>query len=387
MITYLLFVILLYFIFSVFLPLALSLSYKLSKEKDLMSSLDNSKIAVFIPAYKEDAVIEKTVKNTLLQNYPRDRYEVIVIADQINEQVIYSLKKLKINVFEVSFLKSTKAKALNAAFNRIGDCGFELALIVDADNHLDKNFLNIINAHYQNGSIAMQGRREAKNISEATAFLDGISEIANTNIFGKGAENLGLSARLAGSGMAFRYDLLRRLMKEATAIGGFDKEMELKLTKEKIKIDFLSRAIIYDEKVNNPKVFSKQRSRWLQAQYHFLMLYWLSGFKGLITKGNFDHFYKVMTLALPPKLLLPFALVSFGVFSFYLGEAKFIYTSFAILFLVNMITYYLAIPSKYFRAKNLRNWLSLFSMTFQTIRALFNMNKAKKEFIHTPHKT
>jgi len=387
MITYFLIIILLYFIFSVLLPFILSVSYKFSLVEDQPKSSIHSNIAIFIPAYKEDAVIEETVKNTLLQNYPKEKFDVIVIADQINSKVIRNFKKLEVTVLEVSFKKSTKAKALNAAFKRIADSNFELALIVDADNHPDKNFLNIINTHYQNGSIAMQGRREAKNSNEPIEFLDGISELANTNIFGLGASTLNLSARLAGSGMAFKYGLLKKLMEEAEAIGGFDKELELKLTQQKIKIDFLDKAIIYDEKVNNPKTFSKQRSRWLQAQYHFLLLYWFSGLKGLLTKGNFDHFYKVLTLALPPKLLVPLALLLLSVSSRFLVEEQFISLSFAALFILNMITYFMAIPSWYFKPANLGKWLGIFSMKYQTMRALFNMGKAKKEFIHTPHKT
>ena len=39
------------------------------------------KIAVFIPGYKEDAVITEVAKSALQQQYPMGMYDVVVIAD------------------------------------------------------------------------------------------------------------------------------------------------------------------------------------------------------------------------------------------------------------------------------------------------------------------
>ncbi|MFQ8804839.1 MAG: glycosyltransferase [Alistipes indistinctus] len=38
-------------------------------------------MAVLIPAYREDRVIDQSVEAILAQQYPRERYEVVVIAD------------------------------------------------------------------------------------------------------------------------------------------------------------------------------------------------------------------------------------------------------------------------------------------------------------------
>ena len=65
------------------------------------------KIAVFMPAYKEDEVILNTAKHALLQNYPSHRYDVFVIADSLQDQTLLELKKLPIQLFPVSFDKST----------------------------------------------------------------------------------------------------------------------------------------------------------------------------------------------------------------------------------------------------------------------------------------
>ena len=91
------------------------------------------KIAVLIPGYKEDEVIVEVAKEGLLQDYPQDYYDIIIIADSFQPETITSLKTLPIQVIEVKFDKSTKSKALNKAMERLPS-GYEIAVILDADN-------------------------------------------------------------------------------------------------------------------------------------------------------------------------------------------------------------------------------------------------------------
>ncbi|MDZ7845884.1 MAG: glycosyltransferase [Owenweeksia sp.] len=83
--------------------------------------------AVLIPGYKEDAVIEEVAADAISQGYPNDLYDVIVVADSFKQETLERLEKLPVRVVEVSFEKSTKAKALNKAMETIGD-GYERSL-------------------------------------------------------------------------------------------------------------------------------------------------------------------------------------------------------------------------------------------------------------------
>ena len=77
------------------------------------------KIAVLIPSYKEDSVIIEVVKSALEQNYKSNMFDVVVIADSLKPTTISVLKTLPIKLIEVSFKKSTKAKALNSAMDNL----------------------------------------------------------------------------------------------------------------------------------------------------------------------------------------------------------------------------------------------------------------------------
>ena len=218
-------------------------------------------IPVLITSYKEDGVIVEVAQAALQQNYPTNLYDIIIIADSFQPETITALKKLPITIVEVSFEKSTKSKALNAAMASITKV-YDIAVVLDADNIMANDFLSKINAAFEYGYIAVQGHRTAKNTNNSWAILDAVSEEINNNIFRKGHKVLGLSSAIIGSGIAFKYNYFKTMMSTVTAVGGFDKEIELKMLKEGEKIVYLDDALVYDEKIQKSEVFGNQRRRW-----------------------------------------------------------------------------------------------------------------------------
>ena len=120
------------------------------------------KIAVFIPAYKEDNVIVDVANEALKQEYPPSFYDVIVIADSLQDNTLKKLRELPVKVVEVSFEKSTKTKALNAAMDQVTR-SYDYALILDADNLMESRFLTKLNDAFNKGFKVVQGHRKAKN--------------------------------------------------------------------------------------------------------------------------------------------------------------------------------------------------------------------------------
>lgn len=358
----------------------------LYKNKKLSPAIKQRKIAVFIPSYKEDAVILETAKASLNQNYPSNLYKVFVIADQLQQETIDTIRQLPIEVIEVSFEKSTKSKALNKALNQLrGKEHFDIAVILDADNVMAADFLCRVNNRFDAGCRALQGRRAAKNEQNGFALLDAASEDINNHILCRGHRFFGLSARLAGSGMAFEYNLFDEVMASVDAIGGFDKELELRFTRAGINVQYDEKAIIYDEKVSHSQQFSRQRSRWLAAQYNYARKFLPSGFVQLFLKGNIDFFNKTLQMTLPPRLVLPFLLI-FGtvinaIFSTDMASWWFRALS------LNIASFYFAMPSYCFELKNAKMWLDVPRAFGATLIALTRIREASRRFIHTSHHT
>lgn len=337
---------------------------------------------VLIPAYKEDAVIVETARAAVEQHYPLNRFTVCVIADQLQASTLEQLRELPIEVVEVHFEKSTKVKALRAALAAM-PAFYDVALILDADNLMERNFLGVLNQRFQDGDRAVQGQRLAKNEDTSTAVLDGLSEAVNNRIYCAGHNRLGLSTRLAGSGMAFDYGLFCEVMAENEAIGGFDKEMEIQLTSRDVFLRYAPEAMVWDEKVRKDDHFYRQRRRWLSAQYANLKRFWPLAVRQLL-RGNIDCFHRVAQLALPPRLLLPVILSFMVVIAWILNWFPVFWT---IVWASNILGMALAIPARYWNVRNAQAILGLPKILWQTIRAVARLKGANKHFIHTPHGT
>ncbi len=340
------------------------------------------RIAILIPAYKEDQVIMECVNSCLTQDYPHQKYDTIVISDQMKDTTVSSLKTLPLKLINVVFQNSTKAKALNYAMAKIGD-NYDIAVILDADNVVDSKFLSHINISMnQEGIEVTQAHRTAKNKNTKLAILDAISEEINNSIFRLGHMNTGLSAALIGSGMVFKYELLKKELYSINAIGGFDRALELTLIKKKKKITYLPNTYVWDEKIQNHHNFSKQRKRWLSAQLHYLRLSFKEIPQAIQTK-NWDLCDKIFQqMSLPRVLLLGITfLIALGT-SFFTWETS---IKWWILFITLSITLYIAIPKQMLTTKSVTAILILPLSFILMFLNLFKLKNANKRFIHTSH--
>jgi cellulose synthase/poly-beta-1,6-N-acetylglucosamine synthase-like glycosyltransferase len=375
-----------YLAFSVIYQLLLSVAGHFPKKKNERKPVHQvRKIAVFIPAYREDAVILPVVKAALEHDYPEDKREIIVIADSLKQKTLEALTELPVRLIEVQFEKSTKAKALNAALEQLDENDFDISVILDADNLMAPGFLYQINHAFNTGHQVVQGQRMPKNQNSPMAILDGAAEAINNHLLCRGASRLKLSARLAGSGMAFDHALFRSIMPGIDAIGGFDKELELKLTQAGYFLAYEENAIVLDEKVSSGQQFARQRSRWIAAQYTYLGRFFWQGCREWVREGKRDFFHKVVQLMLPPRLLLPATLGLGTLAGIIIAPDSLTTMTFFFLLLANISTFILALPRRYFLWPTVKGWLYVGLALFYTLKALPGVSKARKVFLHTSH--
>lgn len=341
------------------------------------------KIAVLIPSYKEDQVIMEVAADALHQDYPPEWYDVVVIADSLKPETIEALKAMPVHVIEVKFDKSTKARSLNFAMDKLGN-GYDIALVLDADNLMAANFLTLINNAFDAGYIAVQGHRVAKNMNTPVAILDAISEEINNHFFRKGYRALGLSSSLIGSGMAFDFRMYKSVMKTVDAVGGFDKHLELFFTSNRVMVEFLENAYCYDEKVQNFDTLGNQRRRWLSVQFIYLGRNAIPAIKALFTNGNIDYFTRTWQQAQIPRILL------LGITSIIMVLSLIFWPSVETkawmgLWGLLVIAFILSVPRSFYN-KNLFGALLHIPMgMWKMLLSLLRIKGANKTFIHTEH--
>lgn len=359
-----------------------SLAGKIGTKTHFPKAKSLRKIRIFIPGYKEDSVIIETAKNAIQQDYPKEFFEVVIIADSFSQKTLETLKTLPIKVVEVSFEKSTKGKALQKAIEATIHEPVDILLILDADNHIADGFLHAINNAFDQGYEAVQGHRTAKNTQTPFALLDACTEEINNHIFRRGHVAVGLPSALIGSGMAFDWKLFVSLLEDIGDTSGEDKELEFRLVRLKKKVAFLDGEYVYDEKVAKTDVFSQQRSRWLATQVEFFEKYFIEGWFQLF-KGNVAFFNKVFQTYLFPRVMLVGALGLWLVFTFFFSSQ---FLNFSIgLFLALTIALMMGIPSKWYNKQLLKAFLQIPIALVSMLKAMLKIGKARKQFIHTPH--
>ena len=359
----------------------ISLFYKKEDHLALQAaSLKNdlTKFLILYPAYNEDGVILNAVELFLLQDYPKDHYQLVVISDHMQPETNELLRKFPITVLTPTFEKSSKAKAMQYAINEIkGD--FDNVVILDADNVVRPGFLsqlNVLCSVYD----AIQCHRCAKNADNDVAVLDGASEEINNTIFRKAHNRLGMSSALIGSGMCFNYKLFKKnVFKLSTA--GEDREMEALLLHQEVFIKYAPDIHVFDEKVSNQDNFQRQRMRWMTAQIQSLLSN-LPKIPGAIIHGKINFIDKTIQQALIPRSILIVLLASIStIMTIVVPEWC---EKWWILFILLATSLFIAIP-KEIRFRSLSKVLTIPGLVLRMIKNILHIDHKNTDFIHTEH--
>ncbi len=346
-----------------------------------------NRIAVIIPSYREDAIIVDTARKAAAHNYPADKFAICVVADSLQPETVLQLKQIPVQVLEVRV--SMKAKSVHAMLAALNEQDYDIGIILDADNVMEKDCLEKINHAFSSGSKAMQCHRTAKNQQTPIAVLDAISEEINVNLFRRAPAVLKISAAPIGSGMAFSFSILKDIFSQPAILNnpGEDREIDLYLMKHKIQMDFIDGALVYDEKVANAGVFEKQRVRWLEAQINHVKRFFDADIK--TAPKTITYFNKLyQNLLLPRSLfLLVFILLFILIVIQWVLHRSFLappspwWLGLMILYGTSLLV---SIPSRFFNSTTAKAVLSIPLLMFSMVKALLKVKSGRKEFLHTP---
>jgi len=350
------------------------------------------KFAVLFPAYKEDRVILSTINSFLQQEYPQELFDVVVISDQMQAQTNDQLSSLPINLLIANYSESSKAKALALAMDSISTKSYDIVVIMDADNIVTPDFLKEINKAFESNTHALQAHRTSKNFNTDIAILDSISEEINNGFFRKGHNAIGLSAGLAGSGMAFDFKWFQQNVHKLQTAGE-DKELEAFLLKQRIHITYLNDLLVYDEKTQHKEAINNQRKRWIAAQWGALRNS-LPDLPKALLSGNFDYCNKIFQWMLPPRLIqlacvfgvaLLVTLVALINCKYGNGDEWTLAIKWWFLSIMQIIAIYIPIPKQLINRNFAKAILQIPGLVVGTILNLFKLKGAYRKFIHTEH--
>lgn len=314
-----------------------------SQHEDTPKSRKENRFIIFIPAFKNGASAEQTVRSILGQVYPQRLFDVTVVADQLDEMSNFRLAQQPITLLIPNFSKSSRAKSLQLAINNLPQFKlYDIAVVLNPGNIVEPEFLTQLNDAYEAaGTKAIQCHMLSQNRDTISARLSAIFEEINNSIFRRGHVTLGLSAAASNSAMAFDFNWFKaNIMTTKTTWD--DKELEARLLRQHIFVDYFDDIMVFSEKTRKAEDFSRQRGRWLMSQLSTIIrnirfLPWA------IIQRHYDLVDKIIQWMLIPRIIMMGIIILMGIFM------PFIYFSLAIkwwaLFAIVLFIFALATPN------------------------------------------
>lgn len=272
----------------------------LKSDINLIEDSNCPTVSIMIPAHNEEKVIYNTVRSLLLLNYPKDKYEIIVINDNSSDKTKDELERVK-NDYDGNNLKvintdkitggKGKSNALNIGFNYSNG---DYIAIYDADNTAEKNALKylITRIHYDNslGAVIGKFRTRNKKSSILTRFIN-IETLSFQWMSQGGRWNLFNLCTIPGTNFVIRRDIINKLGGWDTKAIAEDTEISFRIYKLGYKIAFMPLAVTWEQEPETVKVWFKQRTRWAKGNIYVISKYMKVLLSEKPSKVTFDIVY------------------------------------------------------------------------------------------------
>jgi cellulose synthase/poly-beta-1,6-N-acetylglucosamine synthase-like glycosyltransferase len=222
-------------------------------------------VSVIIPARNEESVIARCIESLLAADYPRDKLEIIVVADGCTDRTVQIAKTYEPAIRTVlGEPRGCKAAALNAAWR---EAKGDIIAVYDADSVIEPQTIRQAVRHFSKPNIiGVSGTLKSLNkgslLTRALALETCFASFLEWFFY-----KLGANAMFMGKNMFIR----RKILEE---IGGFDEDSLLEDVELSFRIRrmhrssyvaFEPRAVTWIEEPPDFKAFISQRYRWARG--------------------------------------------------------------------------------------------------------------------------
>lgn len=275
-------------------------------------------------ARNEETVIAQLITSIRALDYPQDKINIHVVADNCTDNTATISLQLDAKVYTRNDLtKIGKSYALEFYFDeqKKEKPASDLAgyIVLDTDNVLDSKFLKEINKLYQatEAEVVATYRSSTNPGDSIWAFGTGYSFLRECCLLHKGREVLGLSSYVSGTG----FFVSRQKMQK---VGGWNHHLlieDIEFSAHHVLIGgrthYAHDAIFYDEQAVRFKTSWHQRMRWVKGLFQVSKVYSWPLFKSIFTgkKGLKDRFsaYEAFLFSVPFPAYIIWWFIIYGI--------------------------------------------------------------------------
>ncbi len=236
-------------------------------------------VTVMVPAHNESIVIQKTMEALLKFDYPKDKYEIIVINDNSSDDSAQVLKNIQANnprariiVINTDNIIGGKGKS-NALNIALSVASGSVIAIYDADNTPEKQALKILVENLMSddklGAVIGKFRTRNKYASLLTRFVN-IETLAYQCMNQAGRYFFFKLCTIPGTNYVIRRELIDRMGGWDVNALAEDTEISFRLYRMGYYIKFMPLAVTWEQEPQKLKQWFKQRTRWVKGNLYVL---------------------------------------------------------------------------------------------------------------------
>ncbi len=223
----------------------------------------STRFRILIPAHNEEQLIKDTIAAIHQLDYPSERFELHIVADNCTDRTAEIARSLEATVHERFDLDAPgKGPALCWLLDQLppGD-EHDVIVFLDADSLVEPSFLTQLSARFASGARAVQAHYAVRDerAGGEVSFRSAAFAVRHL-VRPAGRVRLGGSSSLYGNGMAFIEPLARSYSWSPHLTEDLDMGLRLLLGGETIV--FEPDAVVRGEMPNTVEAADSQHERW-----------------------------------------------------------------------------------------------------------------------------
>jgi cellulose synthase/poly-beta-1,6-N-acetylglucosamine synthase-like glycosyltransferase/spore germination protein YaaH/peptidoglycan/xylan/chitin deacetylase (PgdA/CDA1 family) len=264
------------------------------------------RVAVLIPAYNEEKVIERTIQGALDTDYPDLR--VIVIDDGSKDRTLeiarrsFAAEQAAGRVLILTKPNGGKAEALNFGLEHIGDA--ELFVGIDADTIIAPDAIRRMVPHFLNPKVAaVAGNAKVGNRVNLWTRWQALEYITSQNFERRALNTMGAVSVVPGAIGAWRTKPVREAGGYHVDTVAEDADLTMALLRSGYRVEYEDQALAFTEAPTSANALMRQRFRWsfgiLQAVFKHKGVFARKGALGFVALPNILIFQILLPLVSP----------------------------------------------------------------------------------------
>jgi cellulose synthase/poly-beta-1,6-N-acetylglucosamine synthase-like glycosyltransferase len=265
------------------------------------------RFALLIPAHDEELLLPRLLRSIAGLAYPRDLYDVHVVADNCTDStaVVATAGGACVHI-RTDAQERGKGYALRWLLGTLATQGrrYDAYVIVDADSVVSANLLSILAAHLVQGDQAVQCYYGVLNAEESWPSTLRYAALTLYNgLRPRGRDALGLSTGLRGNGMCFAAPIIERFGWDAFTLAE-DAEFHLVLVGAGVRVAYAGEATVLADMPTTLGLSQSQNVRWERGRLHLLRTYGLPLLTGAMRQRDLMRLDALAEALVPPLAVL-----------------------------------------------------------------------------------